>query len=386
MAVTTTTRPVAKNGGARNAHRSTASEPGASVDLAEVIDYTGKTYRYLRVAIVAMVLALIIAMLIERLDAGSWLPSISAYFFTAANPIFVAALVMIGVCLIAIRGTNDFEDIVLNLTGILAPVVALVPTAFPDFPYDGYLFEPDVERLIDNSVVALLLAAVLALVLTFWLASRYSGQDFSRSAIAGNTWIGLFVAVWLVAVLVGLYLSEGRQFTHNAAALGLFAGLWIVAIENVVRHVTDDDGCRSPEAALYAGIGGSLPILAIAVAVIGIWHLLIDDASAALWLFVSAGVLLAAVLVSPRLTTGAARFLTVVRDGDWYRRYYVMIASWMLVIGVVVFFAPIDWIHRTLILELLELIPFGVFWLVQTIEKWNRPVEHFDYRLRTAIT
>ncbi|MDH3295296.1 MAG: hypothetical protein OER95_13330, partial [Acidimicrobiia bacterium] len=145
-------------------------------------------------------------------------------------------------------------------------------------------------------------------------------------------------------------------------------------------YVTDEQGRRSPDAALQAGAGGSLLVLAVAVTGVGVWNLIVGRDDTAVWLFVAAAVILGIVLFSPSLTEGAARFIAVLRAPDWYRRYYMMIAAFMLIVGVVVYLAPIDWDHRTLYLELLELVPFGVFWLVQTVENWNQPVEHFDYR------
>ena len=384
MAETTTST----NSGGDSEHGATSeAQPDVrrtSDPTEEIIDYARKTYRYLRIAIVAMVLALILSMIFEWLDAGDWLQSISAYYFTAVNPIFIGSLIMIGICLIAIRGTTDFEDIVLNLAGIMAPVVALVPTAFPNGDYAGYLFKPDVDRLINNSTLSLLVAAALAVALAFWLASRFSNQDISRAAIPVNTWIGLVLAAVLIAVLFMIFLAQGQQAAHNAAAIGMFAGLWMVATENVVRYVTDDDGRRSPEAALYAGIGGSLPLLGLALTIVGGWHLYTGENSAAVWLFITAAVSIALVLLSPELVEGAGRFVAVLRAGDWYRRYYIMIAAWMLVAGVAIPLLPVEWSHRTLYLELLQLIPFGIFWLVQTIENWNQSVEHFDYRLEPS--
>src|SRR5262249_55555658 len=89
------------------------------------------TYRYLRLSIVVMVLALFVSVLIERFHVGCWQGSISAYYYTPAHAIFVGALVAIGVSLIAIKGSTDLEDVLLNVAGLLAPIVAFVPTTPP---------------------------------------------------------------------------------------------------------------------------------------------------------------------------------------------------------------------------------------------------------------
>ena len=88
-----------------------------------------KSYRYLRTAMVGLVLCLTVAVIHQSLKQGTILSSISAYYFTSAQTIFVGALIAIGVCMIALRGTTDTDDILLNIGGMLAPVVAVVPTA-----------------------------------------------------------------------------------------------------------------------------------------------------------------------------------------------------------------------------------------------------------------
>ena len=72
-----------------------------------------KTYRYLRIAMVMVVIALAVSIAIERRDVGRLLKrscyqtSISAYYYTPVQAVFVAGLVVIGVCLIAVKATRD---------------------------------------------------------------------------------------------------------------------------------------------------------------------------------------------------------------------------------------------------------------------------------------
>lgn len=63
----------------------------------------------------------------ERRDGGS-LGSINAYYYTPVRGMFAGALLGIGVCLVCIRGSTTVEDVLLNAAGMLAPVVALIPT------------------------------------------------------------------------------------------------------------------------------------------------------------------------------------------------------------------------------------------------------------------
>ena len=86
------------------------------------------TYRYVRLTMVGLAVAIGAALLEQRLDATSFLSSISAYYYTPARGVLVAALFGIGVCLICVRGGTVLEDALLNVAGMLGLVVALVPT------------------------------------------------------------------------------------------------------------------------------------------------------------------------------------------------------------------------------------------------------------------
>jgi hypothetical protein len=78
---------------------------------------------------IGFVLAIFIGVGFERSKApGCFQTSISAYYYTPVHGIFIGALVAVGTCLICLRGNTDAEDILLNLAGMFAPVVALVPT------------------------------------------------------------------------------------------------------------------------------------------------------------------------------------------------------------------------------------------------------------------
>jgi len=92
--------------------------------------YAIKTYRYLRMAMVAMIALLAVSLVIEwsTTDPHCLQTSISAYYYTPVRAIFVGSLITIGVCMVVLKGNTEPEDILLNVAGILAPGVALVPT------------------------------------------------------------------------------------------------------------------------------------------------------------------------------------------------------------------------------------------------------------------
>jgi hypothetical protein len=129
-----------------------------------------KTYRYLRIGIVGVVVLLMVSILIERINADCWQTSISAYYYTPVRAIFVGSLTAIGLALIVIQGRTSPVDVCLNFAGMLAPVVAVVPTtdvglcwsrtpgSLPLNP-DGTLSDIVVAN-IDNNVLALLITGI----------------------------------------------------------------------------------------------------------------------------------------------------------------------------------------------------------------------------------
>src|SRR3954466_5335692 len=95
---------------------------------------TTKTYLYLRVGLVALAVFLGASLVIELVAGDTpWLGAISAYYYTPVRGVFVGTLTAMGVCLIAIKGRDrPREDLMLNLAGMCAPVVALCPTPLED--------------------------------------------------------------------------------------------------------------------------------------------------------------------------------------------------------------------------------------------------------------
>ena len=120
------------------------------------------TYRYLRGGIPVMLVMLGAALIIERARATCWQTSISAYYFTAAHAVFIGAICAIGTLLIVYKGSTDTEDVLLNLAGILAFVVAFVPTSRPVL-LCGASSLP-VDAVTNAAVVANVWALVVALV------------------------------------------------------------------------------------------------------------------------------------------------------------------------------------------------------------------------------
>ena len=75
--------------------------------------YVLKSYRYLRLVMVGLVVLLAASVLIElqQTGFGCWRTSISSYYWTPVRGVFVGALVAIGTCLIVLKGNTPVEDV-----------------------------------------------------------------------------------------------------------------------------------------------------------------------------------------------------------------------------------------------------------------------------------
>jgi hypothetical protein len=181
-------------------------------------DFAVKTYRYLRLSIVIVVAALLASVALEaRAVEWSWLESISAYYYTPAHSVFVGGLVAIGVALIAVRGSGDIEDMLLNVAGVLAPIVAFVPTTAltdADVTSARVVLEGNPEAFIDNNVWAMAIGGAIAVAVVLALAIR------SRKAKVGapdvNTWIGISLSGALLIAGVIWYAAARESFLERA--------------------------------------------------------------------------------------------------------------------------------------------------------------------------
>src|SRR6187402_568929 len=86
-----------------------------------------RTYRYLRIAMGAMIVVIFTSVTVVAIGQGHLLGSISAYFYTPARTAFTGALIAAAVALLALSG-HRAERALLDSAGLLAPLIALVST------------------------------------------------------------------------------------------------------------------------------------------------------------------------------------------------------------------------------------------------------------------
>lgn len=294
------------------------------------------TYRHLRLAMIFLLVLLIEAVVLQTVSAGCAQGSLSAFYYTPVQAVFVASLCALGTCLIVYRGNTDLEDIALNISGFLAFVVAFVPTERPT----GTWCVPEPTPRTNAALAAL-------------SGSDPDAADRLRAALRADQ----------RAVIV-----DGVN--NNVVAL-VTVGLAVIVVAVWLL-------LRARRAPVAAGETARHPIVPIASA-LGCLGLLVVGA----WVFVTERTwfydhahAVAAVLTFVGITTvvvanlvGVVRTRPPVERRTTLVRAYGAVAASMLVTGVVVgALTARGWRHGVLWMEVLLLGEFLVFWVVQTLE------------------
>jgi hypothetical protein len=283
---------------------------------------TRKTYRYVRIGMVGAVVLLGTSVLLEhqKVTPSCWQTSISAYYYTPARAVFVGALMAIGLSLIVIKGSTLLEDAALNVAGMLAPVVALVPTS--DHGKCWSIAPSPLPTVVDPSGDDQLAGWVVANI------------DNNIRALLFAGFVGLAAAVVIagIAVAVGKKRGERQDLTddwrgeNRGTVLGLLAALVFLIVSTLLFHHWDAFDTRSH------GFAAMAMFAALAFA--------------------------AAVNARECLRCGRR----------WYFRLYLAIAVLMVAAAGVMF---ADWTHKVFAVEVIEIGLFAAFWVVQTRELWH---------------
>lgn len=247
------------------------------------------TYRYLRMALISVLVLLASAVLLAFADDG-WppLPSISDYYWTPVKSVFVGALVGLGVGMVVLKADNELEDIFLNVGGILAPVVAFVPVPELEGPPT---LPPATVEAITNNITALLLAGALSLVVFAVLAFGVRGRRRDRRRLKRSIRLARFAGTGAVVALFlgGWWWFEHERgsferYAHYAAAVTLFACIIAVTVLNAVSRSLASTASR-PRSLVnaYSVLSALMALVLIAGLLLRDWYYTI--------LFIEAGVL-----------------------------------------------------------------------------------------------
>ena len=287
-----------------------------------------KTYRYLRLAMLAAVAALSYSILEERFASGvnCFVGSISGYYYSPVHPIFVGVMVSIGLALLVIKGRTVIEDTCLSLAGVLAPIVALVPTTYDSsdtcaatMAGVGHYLPPAKDprvaaNSISNGLHAYLVAGSVAIALVGvaflaqLLRSKRNSGTTTLEYTKGTLWtlVAAVVFVLIAWAFVELDYSLVLQ-GHAWSAIGMFAFLAIAALSNGILGITKD----------YTKLGYSVSYIGVGA------------------LMVLSGIMFLAARSSDKSTFGG---------------------------------------HLVLYVEVVDLVLFTAFWAIQTVERWHDTV------------
>lgn len=281
--------------------------------------YAVKTWHYLRLALVALVLGLLGAVLYEHAQAHCFQTSISAYWYTPAQGYFVAMLLGMSVCMVCLRGSPqaeaDAEDILLNFAGMFAPVVAFAPTP-PESgaPVCVQMASAVQERSADiaNNATAMfaLGGAVIVIAIAMFIARGKRPRGMGLAA-----GIGGFV-VWLAALLVFAFARDVfEDDAHITAAPAMFLCIVAVVCINACRSQPECRilNYRNAYTAIAAGMLATISATIVIASLGGFSHLTIWTEVALIGLFAVFWVLQTIELWKPGLRELPAARLAEIR-------------------------------------------------------------------------
>lgn len=208
-----------------------------------------KTYRYLRLGMLAAAATLGYAIVEEQQHpgVGCFLGSISGYYYTPVHSVFVAVMVAIGVMLIVVKGKTLLEDASLTLAGMMAPIVAFIPTSddvqgvcrtqmLDAGRYEPARGSPVVTASISNNLHALLFAGYVAIALVVLAYFVQRKVRKSTTEFTTGTWITVGAGFTLL-VLGSIVLRWAYDWVlegHARAACAMFLFLAVAALANSV--------------------------------------------------------------------------------------------------------------------------------------------------------
>ena len=213
------------------------------------------TYRYLRAAMIALLLMLVFSVGYQwwwETGRTCWLGSISAYYYTPARTIFVGSLCALGACLIAYKGHSPEEDVLLNFSGFMAFVVAMVPTV-PDNLCGPNAYSqtlPEIASAVRNNIWSLIVVTLLAATSADGASGGRSSDRRPSGEAGGADRRGLRGLRCVLAAEMILFLVLRPRFievSHGVAAVTMVAGVIAVMVFSALRTEERHEAIRGEE-------------------------------------------------------------------------------------------------------------------------------------------
>jgi hypothetical protein len=231
---------------------------------------TQRTYRYVRIGIIGAIASIFVSLIAVGTTTG-WPASLSALYYTPGKTVFVGAIFAVTLGLLALSG-HSVEQILLDLAGVVAPLIAIVPTVVTATDVPGHTVDcPETVPCIPQQVVpdiangmvtyaviggaGLVLAVVLALV----------QHTISR---------GLLVAIAIAAAIVlGMTLwwaLDPASFIPSAHLVATISLLGFVALASLAAAGAPDAG---PYRALYITLSVLIVLSLLLILTVTLLHM-----------------------------------------------------------------------------------------------------------------
>ena len=228
-----------------------------------------RTYRYLRIAMGGMIIVIFTAVAVEAIRHGSVLGSISQYFYTPARSAFVGALVAAAVALLALSG-HRAERALLDGAGLLAPLIAVVGT-----PVRNVVLCGDETTCVPVTALGDIENGVLT-YLVIGTAGWFTVLILviARRVQLRVAGISLLVATIVLAAVAGLWFLARPVFlatVHFGAAAAFFLLIGTIA----VLHLRGRDD--SPEPAMWMkAVYGFVAVGMVVVVLLAVWAIVAE--------------------------------------------------------------------------------------------------------------
>jgi hypothetical protein len=233
-----------------------------------------RTYRYLRLAIAGAVVVVFAAILVTMPRVGL-LPSISHYYYTPANTMFVGALMAVAVSFFALSGRGA-ERVLLDVAAAVVPLVAIVPTQISPGSVPGIdstcpggagsCVPKSFDAAVDTGILTYLIVGFVVLLVATALAVF---GEVDRAGALLSIGIG---GVILLVVWLAWWLGEDAflSWAHLVAAVGFFGIIAAVAVINAIAP-TGREAPRWLKGA-YIAIASALVLVVVGMPLYGSLH------------------------------------------------------------------------------------------------------------------
>jgi hypothetical protein len=215
-----------------------------------------RTYRHLRLVLVAVAPAILISIAAVWNTGFPSLPSLSHYYYTPARMVFAGALVTAAAALLALSGRGSQRGL-LDLAALFAPLIALVPTKIENgqvpglddvCPQAAECLPADVGVYVATGGLVWFVFAigVLGYGTITALIARAGGDPATRQdqPSTRGTWIPIATGAVIVAVAAALWIWANETFleyAHFVSASLFFVIITVVAVNRARRARIDSD-------------------------------------------------------------------------------------------------------------------------------------------------